>query len=695
MKTKETFIALTGIITFIYLMFAGIYLNYTHEQEQRRVDTHSKILASAMWDFDVKNMTDYCQLASKAYNYKHIWVAKQNGEKILDVQSSLQSPVDRFLFSLGLLPTTDITSAINYRNMTIGSITVTWHNAVIYTLAYALIIVLLIIVILWFFIRNIRAKQELEIRVADRTAHLQKEITERELAENELKQYAQKLAIHIENTPLGVIEFNPDFKVVQWNQAAEQIFGYTREEAIGQKTEDIILPKTSLNHVEEVWRDLLAKRGGTRSTNQNITKDGKTLTCEWYNTVLVDPRDQVVGVASLVMDISEAENLAEQLRQAYKMEAIGTMAGGIAHDFNNILAAMLGFADMALFDIPDTNPAKYKIEQVLMAGNRAKELVQHILSFSRKEAKEKFPTQIHLLIQETLKLLRASIPTTIEIEQNIDPLCCNILADPTQIHQVLMNLCTNAAQSMEESGGTLEVILSEVQLTVEDLKHEPHLSPGRYACLTVKDSGIGIAQENQDKVFDPYFTTKEVGKGSGMGLAVVVGIVKSHDGMITVDSKAGAGTTFNVYLPAIEEQALKTIEDTAPVPTGTEKILVVDDEEIIVDMTKKRLVKLGYQVTTRTRSVDALELFCSAPDFFDLVITDQTMPQLTGEQLAKKLIEVRSDTPIIICTGYSSRIDAEKAKFVGIRAFLAKPIDTRELAKAIRQVLNHETNFVY
>ncbi|MBF0449426.1 MAG: PAS domain S-box protein [Candidatus Magnetomorum sp.] len=515
------------------------------------------------------------------------------------------------------------------------------------------------------------------------------ESTKRELMarEKSLEQFAQRLALHIEQTPLGVIEFDINFRIIQWNKAAEKIFGYTCDEILGQYAVDLLVLETAKKHVNSVWKELLTKKGGTKSKNQNIRKNGTIITCEWYNTTLVDSEGIVIGVASLVLDISEAERLEEQLRQAHKMEAIGTLAGGIAHDFNNILTIILGYAEMAMDDTSEYSPAKSQIEQVLKAGNRAKDLVKQILAFSRKEIKERSPVQIHLLVNEALKLLRASIPTTIKIRRNIDSQCGNILADPTQIQQVLMNLCTNAAQSMDENGGILEVELISAQLSTDDIVNEPNLKPGHYAQLTVKDSGIGIDQKYLDRIFDPYFTTKEVGKGSGMGLAVVIGIVKSHDGMISVDSKLGKGTTFNVCFPIIEEQIHNKIEDTAPLPTGKEKILVVDDEESIVNMTKQRVERLGYQVTAKTSSIEALELFRSQPDGFDLVITDQTMPELTGEKLAKKLMEIRTDIPIIICTGYSSKMDAKKADFVGISAFIMKPVDKRELAKTIRQVL--------
>ncbi len=513
------------------------------------------------------------------------------------------------------------------------------------------------------------------------------DITERKRAEEELQSFAQRLAIHVDQTPLGVIEWDLSFKVTQWNKAAENIFGYTKEEVLGQHAADIIVPASAREQVDRVWVDLVSKKGGKQSTNQNISKDGQILICDWYNTTLVNSKGVVVGVASLVMDISERKELESRLRQTHKMEAIGTLAGGIAHDFNNILAAILGYADMAKDDIPDYSPARHQIDQVLKAGNRAKELVKHILSFSRKEIQTRKPVSIYLIVQEAIKFLRAMIPTTVEFKVDLDEDCGNILADSTQIHQVIVNLCTNACQAIEDNGGVMEVSLLTHEYSENDLNEGMEIHPGSYVMLSVKDNGPGIDSKIIDRVFDPYFTTKDVGKGSGMGLAIVHGIMKSHDGIITVNSIPGSGTTFTALFPKIRESIERESVHTEILQTGHENILVVDDEIIMADMTKMRLERLGYQVTAKTDSVEALELFRTQPDFFDLVITDQTMPRLTGEQFAKELLRIKPDMPIILCTGYSSKVNKERAKTLGIKAFAMKPVDKAELAQLIRTVL--------
>lgn len=413
---------------------------------------------------------------------------------------------------------------------------------------------------------------------------------------------------------------------------------------------------------------------------------------------IFDHENNLAGVVLVFHEISdqkraeaEKQELEAQLRQVHKMDAIGTLAGGVAHDFNNILAAILGYSEMALDDIPENSPVRYQVEQVIKAGNRAKELVKQILAFSRKEVQGQVSVQIQLIVDEALKLLRSSIPTSVNIITNIDPTCGNILADPTHIHQVVMNLCTNAAHAMDENGGELKVELISTELKNEDLLKKPELKPGPYIQLSVKDTGVGIGQSDLDRIFDPYFTTKEFGKGTGMGLSVVLGIVKGFGGMIEVDSMLGKGTAFTVFFPKVAGQIKAENEEIAPLPTGKERILVVDDEQSMVDLTKKRVERLGYQVTAKTSSREALELFRSQPDAFNIVISDQTMPDLTGDKLAKKIMEIRPDIPIIICSGYSSKMDAEKANYIGISAFIMKPVDRVELAETIRRVLEKTT----
>lgn len=378
-----------------------------------------------------------------------------------------------------------------------------------------------------------------------------------------------------------------------------------------------------------------------------------------------------------------------QLVQAQKMEAIGTLAGGIAHDFNNILTAIIGYTELAREEVPEGSRVQANLQEVLKAGMRAKDLVQQILMFSRQSTQEQKPLQMDSIVEEGLKLLRASIPTTIEIRPNIQRECGTVLGDPTQIYQVLMNLCANAAHAMREKGGVLEVSLMNVDIDAALAQH-PDLKSGPYVRLTVSDTGHGMDRAVMERIFDPYFTTKEPGEGTGMGLAVVHGAVKSHGGAIAVDSEPGKGTTFHVYFPRMERGGAPEAEAAASIPTGSERILFVDDEKALVDMIKQMIESLGYKVAGRTSSIEALEAFRAQPDKFDLVITDQTMPNMTGEMLARKLLRIRPDIPIILCTGYSESITKEKVKAMGIRELIMKPVVRSELARIIRDVLDQE-----
>jgi CheY-like chemotaxis protein len=370
------------------------------------------------------------------------------------------------------------------------------------------------------------------------------------------------------------------------------------------------------------------------------------------------------------------------------MEALGTLSGGIAHDFNNILGIILGNTELALLDRPEGHPTRHALQQIHQAGLRAQALVRQILSFSRKTPQALQLCRLGPIVQESLALMRSVIPTTIDLRLEVTATADVVLADPAQIHQVVMNLVMNAAQAMEYTGGVIEVRL--VDLTLDEIAAQRHeLKPGSYVQLTVRDTGGGIAPAIMGRIFDPYFTTKEVGKGTGMGLAVVHGIVTHHGGTISVQSVLDQGASFQVYFPVREAEPLPT----SPPPTvslslGQECILFIDDEQALVSMGKEFLERLGYDVVTETSSTEALALFIRQPDRFDLVITDMTMPGMTGDRLAKELRRLRPDIPIILCTGFSHHLNEEEAKAIGINAFLMKPFLLRELAETVRTVLH-------
>jgi len=403
---------------------------------------------------------------------------------------------------------------------------------------------------------------------------------------------------------------------------------------------------------------------------------------------------RMVGTHVDISERKQAEedrkNLHAQLVKMQKLEAIGTLAGGIAHDFNNILGAILGYAEMARETLPSGSMAANDLDKVLESGHRAAALVKQILAFSRQAKTERIPLRPVDVVKEVVGLLRPSLPSTIAIRLRVDPGTKAILADPTQIHQILMNLCTNAFHAMELRGGILEIGIEERVLSRHDLQHQPKVHPGRFVLLSVSDSGSGISPEIRDKIFDPYFTTKTVGKGTGMGLAIVHGIITSYGGFITCESTEGTGTVFRLYFPALnQEEAAAKPQPAEAIPLGTERLLLVDDEEILAGLGKEMLERLGYEVVAHTSSVAAWAAFQEQPERFDAVITDQTMPAMTGIDLAQRILAIRPEIPIILCTGYSSLVSEEQARAGGITAFILKPLTRRSIASLLRQVLAH------
>lgn len=403
--------------------------------------------------------------------------------------------------------------------------------------------------------------------------------------------------------------------------------------------------------------------------------------------------DGTCRVIAVIRDISERKQAEQkrieietQVRQSQKMEAIGSLAGGVAHDFNNILTAVIGYAELAHEDLPIGHELRHNMEEILKAGNRAKDIVKQILMFSRQSLQTTIPMEIHLIVKEALSLIRVSIPTNIAIQSDINANTGFVKADPTQLHQVIMNLCTNAYHAMRESGGTLRVSLERVQIVAgEEILG---LSEGAHARIVISDTGCGMNTQTKERIFDPYFTTKAVGEGTGMGLPVVHGIVNGLNGKIAVESKEGEGTTFEIFLPLMHSPPKKTVEEEcSPLRHGSGRVLFVDDEDPVVNLGKHLLSRLGYAVEAFNNSPEALSRFLKAPEAFDLVITDMSMPVLTGSDLTKKILQLRPDIPIIICTGFSDSIDEEKAFELGVKAFLLKPYSNDELANTIAEVI--------
>lgn len=493
-----------------------------------------------------------------------------------------------------------------------------------------------------------------------------------------------------------------NMKFTYYSPSVERLVGFTPEEAVARSLRETLTPDSYKTATEVFFQELEKLNKGARDPESAVSleleitcKDGSTIMTEIQTSFLYDAQGQPTGVIGITRDISdrkkadqEKRNLEKQLVQAQKMESIGNIAKGIAHEFNNVLGIILGNAEMAGTEIEESNPVSESLEEIKRASLRAKAVVKQLLTFSRRMDIRREPIDIREIVQEVATLMRAAIPANVKIQELSSAEIDAVVADSTQIHQLVINLCTNAAQAMSEDGGTLAIELYNMKIDDEAAAKHPDLQPGAYVKLSIRDTGQGIAQDMMDKVFDPYFTTKDVGQGTGMGLAVVHGIAKAHRAVIEIDSTVGKGTTFHVYFPASKEKPRRAETAEQALPTGSERILFVDDELSIVRIGVKVLTKLGYSVSSDTDPLRATARFSADPYRFDLVISDMTMPGMSGDALVKNLMETRPDIPVIICTGYSDRMSPDKAREMGIKGLLMKPIEQAELARMVRKVLD-------
>ena len=524
---------------------------------------------------------------------------------------------------------------------------------------------------------------------------LEKEITERKQVETLLRESEKRYRHLLEIAQEGIWAIDGEWNTTFINPKISDILGYTTEEMIDRKFLDFIDKDD-----RDYFRANMEKYKKTIREDLScefLKKDGKKIYTSLSLSPINDDKGNYTGNLALVTDITarklaeeEKSKLEHQLRHSDKIRAIGTMAAGIAHDFNNILVAILGYTEAMIYNAPEGTIFEKNLKEIRNACNRAINLVKQILTFSRKSEVKRIPVQISPIVKETIKLLRRLLPSTIELKENIEENLVWIKADPTQIQQIIINLCTNSAQAMSEASGSMEIILKNLYIQAKDITIYENMKPGSYLQVTVTDTGHGIPPEIKERIFEPYFTTKKTGEGSGMGLAVVYGIVKAYGGDITVESNTGKGTNITIFFPSVEiDDKIPEKEDDVVLPCGKGKILFVDDEEIsIVKIMKELLEQMGYQISSSNSSIEALQLFREKPDEYAIVITDEIMPKMKGSELAEEILRIRPDIPVILITGYCDPDLIEKAKATGVKEVLIKPVTLGKLTKTIRELLS-------
>lgn len=518
-----------------------------------------------------------------------------------------------------------------------------------------------------------------------------RDITDRKKAEEEIHNSQQRLSIHVEHTPLAVVEWDLDFRVSAWNRSAERIFGYTRQQALGQHA-SFIVPPPFREQVNGVWHQLVTQQGGTRTANENITKDGRTISCEWYNTPLVDDSGRVFGVASLAQDVTERVALEERLRQSQKMEAVGRLAGGVAHDFNNLLTVILGYSQILADGLPAQSRLLESTTQIKSAAERAAAITRQLLAFSRKQVLSPRIINLNQTVMSLDSLLRRLIGEDIEVFTVPAPALGSVKADPSQIEQVLMNLALNARDAMPH-GGKLTVETANVTLDrTYSHGHQP-VEPGDYVMLAVSDTGEGMSAETQSRIFEPFYTTKEVGKGTGLGLSMVYGIVKQSGGYIWVYSEPGRGTTFKIYLPSVDQQAEGATLERKPesIPRGHETILLVEDDPQLRQLSSSVLTRAGYKLLVAETPEQGLAACSANQNDIRLLVTDVVMPRMNGRQLAAAVEKILPEIRVLYISGYTNNAIVHYGVLDSGLWFLAKPFTLSALVAKVREVLDSKS----
>ena len=679
----------------VFSIFAFFYHRHLLLQETAQIQNHATVISTSLWSYEPQAPKGYMMLAVKANRYEQATVFDEQDQIFLHIDGAPYTRIETLFLTLGLLHTYQLKEPIIFNGTTIGHIDIRWPCRAIYPYLYILFCLLLLLTGIWLFLTLLDAKALLEQRVLARTAKLEEEVRERKKAEEKIRLQAQHLSMHVQYTPLAVIEWSSDFKIIEWNKAAESIFGFPRDEALGKTPYELLLPSEEKEGIQKLWDKLSNQAEGIRSINTNLTKNKEIKTCEWFNTPLLNSNGEVSGVASLVLDITDrikAEQankvLQEQLLQSQKMEAIGNLAGGISHDFNNLLQGISGYTQLLLGNWDPKSKDYSRLQGILQACERATDLIKQLLTLSRKVESTLGPLDLNERVTQIRAILDHTIPKMIDIKIDLAPELYTINADPVQIEQIILNVAINAHQAMPD-GGKLSITTANTCLDAAFCAKHLKATQGPNVMLKIVDTGIGVDQATLERVFEPFFTTKEVGQGTGLGLSTVYGIIQSHGAYIECLSISGKGTEFSIYFPAIaHQQELLDIPTEEDFELGkNETVLIVDDEDIVREIGTEILSVHGYAPLTAASGEEAIQIYSENKDKIDIVIMDLNMPGMGGFNSIRELKTLDPNVCILVASGYIPTDSVKQATELGADGFISKPFQIHNLLKKVRETL--------
>lgn len=694
-SVKKVMVLLIVLSLTIFFLLAFFYQRHLLSQETAHLKNHATVISTSLWSYEPQAPRAYLMLAVEANKYEHATIFDEQNQVFLHIEGTPYTRIETLLFTLGLLRTYQLKEPITFNGTTIGHINVKWVCRAIYPFLYILFCLLLFLTGIWLFLTLLDAKALLEQRVLARTAKLEKEVHERKKAEEKLRLQAQHLSMHVQHTPLAVIEWNLNFEIVEWNKAAEVIFGFSRDEALGKTPYELLLPEEEKKQLHKLWDKLTNQRGSIRQINTNLTKNKEIKTCEWFNTPLLNSHGDIVGVASLALDITDrlkAEQankmLQEQLLQSQKMEAIGNLAGGISHDFNNLLQGISGYTQLMLATCDPTSKNYSHLQGIFQATERAADLIRQLLTLSRKVESALGPLNLNEQVTQVRAILDHTIPKMIDIKIDLAPDLYTINADPVQVEQIILNMAINAHQAMPD-GGTLSI--STANTCLDDAFCAKHLqaTQGPNVMLKIADNGLGMDQATQERIFEPFFTTKEVGQGTGLGLSTVYGIIQSHGAYIQCVSSPGKGTEFTIYFPAIarQQEHLDLPQEENVDLGGNETVLIVDDENIVREIGAEILSSHGYATLLAESGEEAVQIYAANTNKIDIVIMDLNMPGMGGFNSIRKLKALDPNVCILVASGYIPTESVKQATELGADGFISKPFQVMSLLNKIQKTL--------